>query len=85
MSLTDAAGLGGVLLILVAYAGAAMGRLDANRPISLICNLIGACLILMSLLTEDFNLSATVMEGAWALVALGGLIKWAWTARATRR
>jgi len=77
IALPDAAGLSGVLLILVAYAGAAMGRLNANRPISLTCNLIGASLILWSLLTDDFNLSATVMEGAWALVALAGLIRWA--------
>lgn len=82
MSLTDAAGLAGVLVILIAYAGAAMGRLDANRPISLLCNLVGASLILWSLLTKDFNLSASVMEGAWALVALAGLVKWAWAARA---
>jgi hypothetical protein len=85
MSLADAAGLLGVLLILAAYAGAAMGRLDANRPISLTCNLIGASLILWSLLTDDFNLSATVMEGAWALVALAGLVKWAWSARSLKR
>ena len=85
MSLTDAAGLGGVLLILGAYAGAAMGRLDANRPVSLICNLIGAGLILFSLLTQDFNLSATVMEAAWALVALAGLAKWAWGVRSAKR
>jgi hypothetical protein len=81
MSLMDAAGLAGVLLILVAYAGAALGRLDPERPFSLLANLIGACLILASLLTEDFNLSATVMEAAWALVALAGLAKWAWKRR----
>lgn len=81
MSAMDAAGLAGVLLILVAYAGAALGRLDAERPFSLLANLIGACLILASLLTEDFNLSATVMEAAWALVALAGLGKWAWKRR----
>jgi len=43
----------------------------------LLCNLVGACAILFSLLTADFNLSATVMEGAWALVAFAGLIRWA--------
>jgi quinol-cytochrome oxidoreductase complex cytochrome b subunit len=79
MSLLDAAGLVGVLMILVAYAAAAMGRLDANRPISLLANLVGASLILASLLAGDFNLSATVMEGAWALVAAFGLIRWALT------
>ena len=81
MSLLDAAGLAGVFLILVAYAAAAMGRLDANRPISLLANLVGASLILVSLLMGDFNLSATVMEAAWALVAIVGLARWALAAR----
>lgn len=81
MSPIDAAGLGGVLVILVAYAGAALGRIDPERPLSLACNLIGACLILWSLLTQSFNLSATAMEGAWAVVSLFGLIRWAWRAR----
>ena len=81
MSLIDAAGLGGVLIILVAYAGAALGRIDPERPLSLSCNLIGACLILASLLTQSFNLSATAMEGSWALVSLFGLARWAWRAR----
>lgn len=77
MTVTDAAGLAGVLVILVAYAGAALGRVDPERPLSLSCNLIGACLILFSLLTQSFNLSATAMEGSWALVSLIGLIRWA--------
>jgi len=77
MSLQDAAGLLGVLVILVAYAGAALGKLDPKRPISLLANLLGAGAILWSLLTANFNLSATVMEGTWALVALVGLIRWA--------
>ncbi len=61
----------------MAYAGSALGKLDAERPLSLIFNLAGACLILWGLLTADFNLSATVMEGAWALVAVVGLFRWA--------
>ena len=77
MSLTDAAGLAGVLVILIAYAGAALGKLDPQRPISLLCNLIGAATILWSLLTADFNLSATAMEGSWALVSAVGLVRWA--------
>ena len=77
MTLADAAGLLGVLVILVAYAGAALGRLDPERPVALLCNLVGACLILWSLLTDAFNLSATVMEAAWALVAIVGLVRWA--------
>ena len=77
MSFADGAGLFGVALILIAYAGAALGRFDPERPFGFGCNLAGACLILWSLLTADFNLSATVMEAAWALVALVGLARWA--------
>jgi hypothetical protein len=73
----DVAGLVGVVLIIIAYAGAALGRIDADRPGSLLCNLVGASLILFSLLTDDFNLSATVMEGTWAAVSLFGLGRWA--------
>jgi hypothetical protein len=75
MTLKDGAGLAGVALILAAYAGATVGKLDPRKAPALLANLAGAGLILFSLLTERFNLSATVMEGAWALVALTGLIR----------
>lgn len=75
MRWTDAAGLAGVLMILVAYAGAALGRLDPKAIGSLLANFVGAGLILVSLLVADFNLSSTVMEGSWALVAFAGLVR----------
>ena len=75
MSWTDAAGLAGVLMILVAYAGAALGRLDPKGVWSLLANFVGAGGILVSLLVANFNLSSTVMEGAWALVSLAGLAR----------
>ena len=37
---------------------------------------MGALLILWSLFAQSFNLPATAMEGAWALVSLFGLIRW---------
>jgi hypothetical protein len=77
MNWTDAAGLVGVLMILAAYAGAALGRLDAKGALSLLANLVGAGLILVSLLMGAFNLASTAMEGAWALVAAIGLVRWA--------
>jgi hypothetical protein len=80
MTLLDMAGVLGVGLILVAYAGAAFGKLDPKAWPSLTLNLIGALLILGSL-TESFNLSAVLMEGSWALVAIVGLVRLAWTAR----
>lgn len=78
MSWQDVAGLVGVLVILIAYAGAALGRLDAKSALSLGANLLGAGLILLSLLTASFNLSATAMEGSWALVSLVGLLRLGW-------
>lgn len=74
MSWTDAAGLAGVLVILIAYAGATAGKLDPRRAGSLLANFGGASLILLSL-AHDFNLSAVAMEGAWALVSLIGLAR----------
>jgi len=70
----DALGVVGVVLILAAYAGATSGKLDARRAPALTLNLAGALLILVSLYF-DFNLSAVLMEGAWALVAVIGLVR----------
>jgi len=61
-------------MILVAYAGATTGKLDPKRAAALVLNLVGASLILLSL-AYDFNLSAVLMEGAWAVVALAGLVR----------
>jgi hypothetical protein len=74
MSFPDAGGLVGVLLILLAYAGAQTGRLEPRRAPALVMNLVGAGLILWSLRFR-FNLSAFLMEAAWAAVALFGLIR----------
>jgi hypothetical protein len=70
----DALGVVGVLCILTAYAGATAKKLDPAQAPALLLNLTGALLILLSLYF-DFNLSAVLMEGAWALVALIGLIR----------
>ena len=74
MTFPDAAGLFGVLLILIAYAGAQFGRLEPRRAPALAMNLAGAGLILWSLMFR-FNLAAFLMEVAWAAVALYGLIR----------
>lgn len=59
-------------MILGAYVGVQAGRLDARAYGSLVLNLLGSLLILASMLTA-FNLSAALMEGAWALTAIYGL------------
>ena len=70
----QAGGVLGVLLILAAYAGAQLGRLEPRQAPALVLNLTGATLILGSLAVR-FNLAAALMEAAWALVALYGLIR----------
>jgi hypothetical protein len=70
----DLAGLVGVVLILGAYAGAQARRLDPVRLTSLLMNLAGASLVMLSL-TRKFNLAAFIMELAWAVVALYGLAR----------
>ncbi len=81
MSAIDLVGVAGVLLVLVAYAGAQLGRLEPRRAPALSLNLVGACLILASLAFR-FNLAAVLMEAAWALVAIYGLVRLLFARRA---
>ena len=74
----DTGGIVGVVMVLAAYAGAQVERLDPRRAPALLLNLFGSLLILLSMV-HAFNLSAFLMEAAWALTALYGL------ARAFRR
>lgn len=76
----DAIGLVGVVLMLVAYALTIARRLDPVRPPALLLNLVGSVGVLVSL-WGAFNLSAAVIETAWALIAGGGMIRWAVTRR----
>lgn len=74
MTWYDIAGLIGVATILAGYAVATMGRLDPKGAPSLAINFAGASLILLSL-TQRFNLSAAIVEAAWAFIALVGLVR----------
>jgi uncharacterized membrane protein len=61
-------------MMLGAYAAAQLGRLDPVKVPALLLNLAGSCLVILSLL-RTFNLSAFLMEAAWALIALFGLVR----------
>ena len=74
MRWADVAGLVGVAMILGAYASAQLRWLDPVKAPALVTNLIGAGLIMVSL-SHDFNLSAFLMEAAWAVVAIFGLVR----------
>jgi hypothetical protein len=62
-----------VLTTLAAYALVQLHKIDAVRPPALWMNFLGSSLILVSL-SQHFNLSAALIEGAWALISLGGLV-----------
>ena len=74
IDIPNAAGVVGVVVILVAYVGVQLRRLDAVGAPALFLNFLGASLILVSLY-YDFNLSAVLMEGSWALISLAGLVR----------
>ena len=74
MTIYDAIGLAGTAIILGTYALTVGDRIDARRVPALTGNFLGATLILVSL-SHDFNLSAVIVETAWALIAGVGLIR----------
>ncbi len=74
MTLPDFGGLIGVAMMLAAYALSASGRVRVDAWPALAINLVGASLVLVSLLFK-FNLAAFIMETAWAVVALFGLVR----------
>lgn len=73
----DVIGLTGVAMMLIAYGLTVAGRLDVRAWPALAANFVGAVLVLISL-AHDFNLSAVVIETAWAVIALAGLIRIGW-------
>lgn len=77
----DAIGILGVGLTLMAYLLLQTERLESRSRVYSALNLFGSVAILVSL-AFDFNLSAALMEGCWALISLYGLVK---AVRAMRR
>jgi membrane-bound ClpP family serine protease len=63
----------GALLILAGFILSQMKRLDASSYQYLILNLVGAA-ILAVLAFQAGRWGFVLLEGVWALVALGGLI-----------
>lgn len=70
----DCAGLLGVLAILLAYYLLQAGRLHGHALIYQLLNAFGALAVLVSLLYA-FNLSAFVMELAWLVVSIYGIVR----------
>jgi hypothetical protein len=70
----DLAGNIGVVFILATYLLLQLERLSATSPSYSIANGLGAFLILLSL-ANQYNLSAFVIEIAWLLISVYGLIR----------
>ena len=73
----------GVAMILVTYFLVQVRKLDATGITYITLNFLGAALILYSLFF-DFNLSAFIIEIAWALISLIGFHRY-WRERQRQR
>ena len=71
----DVVGAIGVVLIIVTYAAVQMRKMEATNITYSSTNLIGAVMILISLL-YNFNLASFVIEIFWILISLWGIVEW---------
>ena len=74
MTFIDVLGLLGVTIIIIAYALLQTEKLATIQPIYSILNILGASLILFSLLF-DWNLSAVLIEVFWIIISIYGLAR----------
>lgn len=70
--MADIIGICGSVLFIVGFAYANMAK-EMNRLWFNIANLVGAILLLISL-SVHFNLAAVLLEIAWAIIAIAGII-----------
>jgi purine-cytosine permease-like protein len=75
MSLHDIAGVIGSVIVIVAYFATQAGWFGANDPRFAWANLVGAVLIISSLVM-DWNLAAFIVEIFWLLISVFGLARY---------
>jgi hypothetical protein len=73
--LLDLFGNVGVVVLIVAYLLLQLNRLPSSGLAYSLLNMIGAGLIILSLL-NNFNLSALLIEAFWVLISLIGLFRY---------
>lgn len=78
--IADIVGNIGVVCFLVAYFLLQKGVLRHDEMKYLLLNLAGAILLIFSLLI-NWNLSAFLLEAAWALISIYGIVKFFSNAR----
>ena len=71
----DAIGIVGVAMVLATYFLLQSEKIDAKGFLYSFLNLLGALLIVYSLL-YNWNLASFIIEVVWVLISLYGLLKW---------
>ena len=71
----DWAGYVGVVLVLLAFLLLQARKLHGNGLTYQLMNIAGALGVMLSLLFGSFNLPAFVMEVAWALIGIYGVLR----------
>ena len=64
----------GVAMIILSYMALQLERIDSRSILYSALNVIGAVLVILSLLVE-FNLSALVIEVFWVLISILGIVR----------
>lgn len=75
LSVSDLIGIIGVFIIMIVYTLLQLDKMDAKGFWFSSLNGIGALLIIVSLY-YDWNLASFLMESAWLLISLYGVIKY---------
>lgn len=74
MLVTDAIGITGVACVLAAFFMLQIEKVRGDSLLYLLLNLVGACLLIVSL-TVTFNLASFIIEVCWLAISLFGLAK----------
>ena len=64
----------GVGLIIISYLLLQLGRIQSSSLNFSLSNALGALLVIISL-TQQFNLSAFIVEAFWLLISIAGILK----------
>jgi hypothetical protein len=78
----DTIGMIGVVIILSTYLLLQMERLKSETLLYSVLNMMGSSMILFSVFFE-WNLASAIIEGAWVLVSLFGIVRYFVKRRAT--
>lgn len=71
----DVVGITGVAMILLAYLGIQIERIDGQSLAYSVINMVGAILIMISLYFT-FNLASFIIECFWLAISILGIVRW---------